>query len=379
MTENSFFSEQTPQSLAKARITQKYFKTWASIIMQVQDNNNQKYGKKEDRIAYIDLFAGPGRYENGSKSTPVMIIESAVNNDKMAKRLVTIFNDVDSNNVQELDNTLKKIEGYGRLKYKPDVWNKEVGTEIVKMFEQMTMIPTLFFVDPWGYKGLSLKLINSVLKDWGSDAIFFFNFNRINMGLTNPAVEIHMRSLFENQYDSLIEAVNAIDNPAERESQVVESLCQAIQGYGTRYTLPFCFKNSEGSRTSHHLIFVSKDFKGYDEMKKIMFEESSNHLDGVAAFEYNPRDVISHRQQLLFQLSAPLEELRGSLLNSYRGQVTTLADIYPKHSVDTPFIIKNYKEVLKMMYDAGIINAEKNGKPPRKGTFADDVVITFPS
>ena len=71
---------------------------------------------------------------------------------------------------------------------------KEVGKEIVKMFEQMRLVPTLFFVDPWGYKGLSLSLINSVLKNWGCDCIIFFNYNRINMGLHNEAVEEHMNA-----------------------------------------------------------------------------------------------------------------------------------------------------------------------------------------
>ena len=99
----------------------------------------------------------------------------------------------------------------------------------------------------------------------------------------------------------------------------------------------------------------------------------------TTAFEYNPRNAISQRQQLLFQLSTPLDELQDSLLNCYRGQVTTLADIYPKHSIDTPFVQKNYKEALKNLLASGIIKATKDGKPPRKGTFADDVTITFPS
>src|SRR5574341_704918 len=29
----------------------------------------------------------------------------------------------------------------------------------VKKFEEMHLVPTLFFIDPWGYKGLSLRLI----------------------------------------------------------------------------------------------------------------------------------------------------------------------------------------------------------------------------
>src|SRR5207248_10024637 len=41
---------------------------------------------------------------------------------------------------------------------------------------------TFLFVDPFGYKGLSLQLVNSVIKDWGCDCVFFFNYNRISMG-----------------------------------------------------------------------------------------------------------------------------------------------------------------------------------------------------
>ena len=51
-------------------------------------------------------------------------------------------------------------------------------------------------MDPWGYKGLSLRLINSVLRNWGSDCIIFFNYNRINMGLNNEFVREHMDALF---------------------------------------------------------------------------------------------------------------------------------------------------------------------------------------
>jgi len=73
----------------------------------------------------------------------------------------------------------------GTLKHKPKVFNNEVGEEIVKMFEERALIPTLFFVDPWGYKGLSLRLINSVLKDWACECIFFFNYNIINICISN--------------------------------------------------------------------------------------------------------------------------------------------------------------------------------------------------
>jgi len=53
-----------------------------------------------------------------------------------------------------------------------------------------------FLVDPRGYKGLSLGPINSVLQNWGRDCVFFFNYNRVNMGLSNETVREHMSSSF---------------------------------------------------------------------------------------------------------------------------------------------------------------------------------------
>ena len=114
----------------------------------------------------------------------------------MSQMLVTIFNDKDDHNTQDLKFSINQLAGVKKLKYPPDVWNSEVGSEMVKHFSSIQLVPTLFFVDPWGYKGLSLQLVNSVLKDWGCDCIFFFNYNRINMGLNNPMVQEHMAALF---------------------------------------------------------------------------------------------------------------------------------------------------------------------------------------
>lgn len=52
-----FFEEQSEQSQVKAAIVSKYFWAWAKIIIAVQQK-----GGRDQRIAYIDLFAGPGRY-----------------------------------------------------------------------------------------------------------------------------------------------------------------------------------------------------------------------------------------------------------------------------------------------------------------------------
>ncbi|MFZ3364026.1 MAG: three-Cys-motif partner protein TcmP, partial [Candidatus Acidiferrales bacterium] len=160
MTDESFFDESSEQSQIKARIVAKYFWAWAKVVIPSAKTHG-------NRIAYIDLFAGPGRYKDGTISTPMLVLEKALGDPDMRKMLVTIFNDKDQENADSLNQSLSTLRGVEKLNHKPQVRSEEVGSEIVKMFEKMKLVPTLFFVDPWGYKGLSLALINSVLKNWG--------------------------------------------------------------------------------------------------------------------------------------------------------------------------------------------------------------------
>jgi hypothetical protein len=55
-----------------------------------------------------------------------------------------------------------------------------------------------------------------------------------------------------------------------------------------------------------------------------------------------------------------------------------MQEIYEKHNVDTPYVKKNYKNVLRELYENGSIKAiTPEGNPPRKGTFSDKIMVTF--
>jgi three-Cys-motif partner protein len=369
----NFFAEQAGQSQVKTAIVTKYFSAWANVICGYLKH------KEDKRIAYIDLFAGPGRYEDGTKSTPLLILENAITDPKLRDNLVTMFNDKETENSSSLVEAIQALPGIETLKHEPDVYTEEVGDEIVKHFEGMNLVPTLFFVDPWGYKGLSLRLINSVLKDWACECIFFFNYSRINMGLSNLLVQGHMNALFgEERGEELRKRLEPLSS-SERELTIVEELCLALIDMGGKYTLPFGFKNANGNRTKHHLIFVSKHPLGYKIMKGVMATESSSTEQGVPSFEYSP---ASERQPLLFELARPLDDLEGMLLDEFAGQTLTMGRIYEQHNYGRPYIDKNYKAVLTKMEVAGTLT----GNPPHdkrrkvKGvtTCADKTEFTFP-
>ncbi len=372
MTNRSFFENSKEQSRVKTAIASKYFDAWANVMMAVQDREKGRYG---DKIAYLDLFAGPGRYDDGTKSSPLMILERAIANEKLRKRLVSIFNDKDDRNTRSLQASISEIPGIGSLRYQPKVYTQEVGSEIVKLFEQMKMVPTFFFVDPWGYKGLSLQLVNAVLKDWGCDCLFFFNYNRISMGLPNEFVEEHMNALFgPERANTLRKKIEGLA-PVDRELSIVEELCQAIKATGKRYVLPFRFLNDTGKRTSHHLIFVSKGFRGYEIMKDVMARESSSNIQGVASFEYSPATL---KQPFLFQLSQPVDDLGEMLLHEFAGRSLTRDQVYELHNVDRPYVKKNYTDALLKLESGDKVKTSPPAETRRKGTLGPKVSISFP-
>lgn len=372
MVDNQFFDEPREQSQIKARIVEKYLWAWANVVIPTA----RQMG---NRILYIDLFAGPGRYDDGTLSTPLLVLRKAIDDPNMRNMLVTFLNDRDSDSAGKLQAAIDGLGGIERLKYKPKVSNEIVGEEIERKLSAIRLVPTFFFVDPWGYKGLSLGLIKSVLQNWGSDCVFFFNYNRVNMGLNNPAVKQHMDALFgSRRAERLRDDVTGL-NSDDRENLIVEDLCAALREMGASYVLPFTFKNEKGRRTSHHLIFATKHFKGYEIMKGIMAKESSENHQGVASFEYSS---ASEKFPILYGLSRPLDALQGMLVKDFEGETVTMRAIYERHCVGTPYVSGNYKRALVELEAKNRIKVEPpaDERPKKKGevTFADHVRVTFP-
>src|SRR5437899_11935489 len=114
MVDNQFFSESREQSQIKARIVSKYFWAWAKVIIPSTKSHS-------NRIAYIDLFAGPGRYEDGPLSTPLMVLKSTIEDADTRNMLVTVFNDRDLENVGNLRADVDLFPGLDTLKYMPTI------------------------------------------------------------------------------------------------------------------------------------------------------------------------------------------------------------------------------------------------------------------
>ncbi len=363
-----FFEERTEQSEAKSRIVKKYFFAWCKVIMPTAK-------KISNKIAYIDLYAGPGRYKDDAASTPLEILKTAIDDPMMSKMLVSYFNDASSENSSTLQEEISKLPGIDNLTYQPIVKCGEIDGSSNKYFNEIRGIPSFSFIDPFGYLGLSLNVIKDVISDWGCDCLFFFNYNRINAGISNDFVAKHINALFSQSRADHLRRILPGLKPEHRERLILEELSNEIKRLGGRFILPFTFKNSTGSRTSHKLIFVSKNFKGYEIMKDIMAKESSTHDEGVPSFTYSPADAST---PFLFSFTQPLSTLRHSLLIQFAGEEISFGEIYRRHSVGTPFVRQNYRSALIELETQGLISVYSTEGTRRVGTYPPHVRVRFP-
>jgi len=361
---DEFFAEKADHSQVKTTIMTKYFFPWATIMAR---------NTREDRIAYVDLYAGPGRYVDGTKSTPLLILEQAIADSAMRDMLVTLFNDGKPAHADSLEAAIKALPGIETLKHQPQIDKSEVGPDTVATFGK-PIVPTFAFIDPYGYKGLSLGLVNAVIKDWGCECLFFFNYNRINPGINNPVVTKHMDALFGAERLAALRATVQGRTPEEREVLVMAALTEALKALGGEYVLPFRFKMDDVNRTSHYLIFVSKNFLGYAIMRGVMAKASSSIIDGVASFEYNS-DAL-----LFLPDGRSVDALAEALTVDLAGSEMTVEQVFERHSPDKLYVMPNYREALLRLEEEGRVVMSPAKRRPYKGkpSLPPNVMVTFP-
>lgn len=369
---NSFFLDQTEQSRVKAHIVSSYFRAWSYVIK-----------KWNGPMGYIDLFCGPGKYENDQQSAPLLIINRTLEDPVLASKMQFIFNDNDPNNIATLKEAIASIPGSDILKKRIHFYDQTVGQDFYSRINIPSNMPILSFVDPFGYKGITLNLIDRLISNSGSDCIFFFNYNRINMALSsNTKFDEYLNGLFGAKRTQELKQQLSLLQPAQREPVVLNALIESLMENKGNYVLPFKFYSTDMLRTSHFIIFVTKHPLACKIMKQIMYTNSAKDCDGVATFSLEDRKNFGEGFQQISLFNRPIDDLQSDLLNKYSGMQVVVKDICDKVDCDfsNHYIGKNVKDVLKRLEKEGKIEVLSGRKQKmRKGelTMPDGAVIKF--
>jgi three-Cys-motif partner protein len=334
-TEAEFFKKLREGSRTKVEIVSKYFVYY-----------NRVMARRSPKVGYADLFAGPGLYANGDRSIPLLVCESAIREEAFREKVHLWFNEGDRENYRQLKSAVESIPGIENLAHTPTIWNKTVDSTWIARLAKLP-IPTLVFLDPCGYKGLSLKLVASVLAGFGNDCIFFFNYSRINMKLDLEVMNTSIDEFFEADRATFLRAAIKGKRPDEREEIILKAVESAIkQADGIPLFFPFV---SDSNRTSHHLVFASKNQRAANTMKRILTSASSTVVEGVGSGKHDP-----HADKVSASLFGGLYQVEERVLSRYFGRKIRFETLLQEEA-NTSFTESNYRDALLNLEDAGRI------------------------
>lgn len=376
----NFFAQQTPASRIKSEIVTKFFDAWTRVILGAL----KRRGQSPAQVAYVDFFAGPGRYDDGTPSTPLLVLDKALAEPARRDAVLTLFNEGDPVLFSKLKGNVNALPGVEALRTPPSFSNVTVDADYEGILEPVRNMPALFFVDPWGYKGINLARLVQTLEGFGRDLVLFFNYRRICAALGNRALAAPVNEMFSKPLaDSLRRDLRGLRGAA-REKRIVDATIGVLSG-ASGYVRTYRFATRAGG-ASHLLFYVCKDAKGHEIMGAIMARLSTTNDSGVPSFEYDP-DPKPVNKQMLFEFVEkqpdPIDALGGELMRMFPGKTLTPRGVFAIHSKTTSrFTLPNYKEALRRLEERGHVvtdpPAEKRALRNGKRSFGDAVRVIFP-
>lgn len=374
-TSKCFFEEQTSQSARKSRIVFKFFDGWANVF------TSPKMRSKVKQLGYVDLFAGPGMYENQTLSTPVQIVQRVIERPEVASRFRSVFNDADPDHVRTLKANIESLPGIEKLAHRPIFQNLAVESDEAVIESLVSLVangPAVLFVDPFGYKGLSIRLLANFLRGFGHDAMFFFNYRRLNAAMNNDLFAPWVDAVFSAERAHQLRQTLTGLSPDARERAIVDAMIEALRvEAGASSPPPFRFADPAIDRTSHYIFGASKADLGVSIMKTVMAGESTGSDDGVMSFSDDP-----HAGDAPTLFSA-LDYLKDELLAAFEGRALSFEDVLVAHArPESDYLPRNYRDALNELEAERRITVEPIAAKRRRGTtitMGPHTLITFPA
>lgn len=359
MKENNFFENQTLSSKVKASIVSEYFPKYCSIIVKKH---------MPEKIGYLDLFSGPGMYEDGNPSTPILIARNC-KKDEMLRNLVwMVFND--NKYSDRLKENFTKEFPDGTFAYKPHFGHSTVGEskEINEFIVKDTRKgryneqPSVLFIDPFGYKGIDTAILSQFLSYWGNELFIFINSKRINPALENDKFEEPMRCLFPNSYDKAKIEIRKKRTVSERLQFIIDNLGNEYKALlkSEVYYTAFKFQEEDIETTSHFILHLTKNKRGFDLVKQIYndFANVGTVFDGVNTYTFDVKKITNPVEELFDTNSENIDALKNMLLEKYKGRTITSYDLFEEHQQNCLYSRSHYVKALRRLVEEGTVESE---------------------
>lgn len=262
----NFFINPDAESRAKTRFVSYYIGTYLNIISGTRDRiPNLRYR----RILYLDFFCGPGKYDTGEDSVPLLVLTHAKLREKPINNIYFYFNDL--NLATELEGNIKEKFHTDRVPNYIHITQKDSTTiNLSSLIDKNDIV--MSFVDSFSYLLCDTRTISKLIANQLSDCIFYINFQHFYRFIDAESEREKFINFFgsEDAFESARKMFHETRNKDELASLMMQDFIRRLDtSVGQRlYYLPVFFRNStEDTAITQIIMVVSKSPKGPDAIR----------------------------------------------------------------------------------------------------------------
>lgn len=327
-------------------------------------------GSANRRMNYFDCFAGPGRYEFEGEAvdgSPVIAVRAAKEflETHPHHSLYVLLTENNEQQAQQLERQLEPLKPYPKnLSVNPVT--EDSKTFIPDLLSKIpSLAPSFFMIDPYGHP-LTVPVINDILSRQRTEALVTLMWYRINMDLSNPAVQTNVDRLFGDREWRRQPFMG--QRSIARENGFLDYFVSRLRA---KYVLPFRIgydpeDKVRGERTKYYLLHASNHPSAVLLMKEVMWPLGDE--DGTFDFSGESQGVLISR-------TPQANELREILLRAFAGKELTFDNVR-EQTWKLPFIEKHYREVIQKLRAEGVVKV--TAVSSKKSGLKERDLVRFP-
>ena len=342
----------------KHRILRKYLSIWTRIL-----------GSTNREVQYFDGFAGRGRYKDGEAGSPLLAIDVADSHIDQLNMFHCTLNELNSTNFGVLKEEVAK-------KKQQCAHSERINTEFHnRKFEDIALdvltnedyrhLPSLVFVDPFGYKGTPFETISDIMniRDSGDEVFFNFMVDKIRRFVNDEEKANTITRAFGTDKWKYI---RDIDNRQQQEKELLQFYVSRLrEDAGVKHVFPFQMKHPDKDVTVYYLIFATNHFKGLRVMKDVMFDEGDDDL-----FAYLGPDHYKYENEQMTLFDATntnggddrkTREFADHLHNQFEGMKMRYEDLIKYTYTSTDLVERHCRNALQYLERCDKVVSQKTG------------------
>ena len=348
----------------KHEVLKNYMDAWLPIMR-----------RWNERVLFIDAFAGPGEYEGGEDGSPVIALKSLINHSarqSMRGAITYMFIEKDPERKKHLDDVIKQMkdeipDNCDILSYSA-TFDEKLTEVLDKIDEQKRRLaPAFVMIDPFGVSDTPMTVIRRILANPKTEVYISFMYEAINRFREEPHLAPHFDNLFGcPDWRRGLE----IADGTLRKDYFYGLYKDCLKNAGAKYVLQFELYRDE--RLIYAIFFATQHEKGCDVMKRAMWK--------TAPFgDFKFKSGTAHQLTLGIE-PADFTTLREALHTEFgQNRWVTIEEVEKFTMTDkTEFHTGHLKQkTLSPMEKDGEIEVRSSNPKRRRGSYKEGTRLRF--